>query len=145
MGILHVLVRYMVVFANKSEEPHGNMARPAVRCLRQWELVAYLRKYGESIYRTHGGPWLPKEWGGSTFREDTVYIHVCNPQVREILLPKVNGVDLALDKVLTGQKVEFRSSATNIQIRFHSVEADKPFVMRLIASRSLHPDDIIRE
>ena len=29
--------------------------------------------HGESIIKTRGGPYLPGHWGGSTFRDDTIY------------------------------------------------------------------------
>jgi len=37
---------------------------------------AWLSKYGESIYGTHGGPYLNGAWGGSTYKGDTIYLHI---------------------------------------------------------------------
>ena len=37
---------------------------------------AWLKKYGESIYGTRGGPYKPGLWGGSTCKGNTVYLHI---------------------------------------------------------------------
>ncbi|HOW64676.1 MAG TPA: alpha-L-fucosidase [Candidatus Paceibacterota bacterium] len=37
---------------------------------------AWLKKYGEAIYETRGGPFKNGKWGGSTHRGKTVYLHV---------------------------------------------------------------------
>ena len=36
----------------------------------------WLKKYGETIYGTRGGPYKPSYWGGSTCRENIVYLHI---------------------------------------------------------------------
>lgn len=40
------------------------------------EVGAWLKRYGESIYGTRGGPIEAAEWGGSTSRGGHIYIHV---------------------------------------------------------------------
>jgi alpha-L-fucosidase len=37
---------------------------------------AWLKKYGESVYGTRGGPFKPGRWGASTHKGNTVYLHV---------------------------------------------------------------------
>lgn len=49
---------------------------PADQTARLVEIGEWLRKYGDSIYGTRGGPWRNGEWGGSTYRGDTIYLHV---------------------------------------------------------------------
>jgi len=36
----------------------------------------WLRQNGESIYGTTGGPYKPGEWGGSTRKGKTIYVHI---------------------------------------------------------------------
>jgi len=36
----------------------------------------FLKKYGESVYKTRGGPYKPGHWGGSTRRGKNVYLHI---------------------------------------------------------------------
>jgi len=36
----------------------------------------WLRQFGESIYGTRGGPYRNGTWGGSCYRDKTLYLHV---------------------------------------------------------------------
>ena len=36
----------------------------------------WLKKYGESIYETRGGPYKPGLWGGATCKGNTIYLHI---------------------------------------------------------------------
>jgi alpha-L-fucosidase len=36
----------------------------------------WLKKYGETIYKTRGGPYKPGLWGGSTRNGNNVYLHI---------------------------------------------------------------------
>jgi alpha-L-fucosidase len=58
----------------------------------------WLKKYGESIYGTRGGPVSPREWGVTTQKGNTVYVHVLNRVDDVILLPgmKKNVVNVQL-------------------------------------------------
>jgi len=35
-----------------------------------------MRKYGESVYGTSGGPIRPGEWGACTHKDNAIYLHV---------------------------------------------------------------------
>jgi len=52
----------------------GRMEARQITRLR--EMGAWLKKYGESIYGTHGGPWPPAETMASTRKGNKVYIHI---------------------------------------------------------------------
>src|ERR1019366_1685301 len=43
---------------------------------RTKEIGDWLRKDGESIYGTRGGPFISAEWGGTTWRGNKVYVHL---------------------------------------------------------------------
>jgi alpha-L-fucosidase len=47
---------------------------------------AWLRKYGEAIYATRGGPFMNGKWGGSTHRDHTVYLHVFEWHAERLVL-----------------------------------------------------------
>ena len=54
----------------------------------------WVSKNKEAIYGTRGGPWKPAKWGGSVYRDKTVYLHVFkvpdgNKLVLADLKPKV--------------------------------------------------------
>jgi alpha-L-fucosidase len=55
------------------------------------EVGAWLEKYGESIYATHGGPLQPRVWGVTTQRDNKIYVHLLNWKSHDALwLPITN-------------------------------------------------------
>jgi alpha-L-fucosidase len=46
-----------------------------------------MKVYGASIYDTRGGPISPREWGVTTYRGDTVFVHVLNWTDRALAIP----------------------------------------------------------
>lgn len=68
--------------------PDGEIASSQATLLNQ--VGDWLRKYGKSIYGTRGGPFPSGDWGGATYVDNIIYLHVF-PSVRRIILPKLNG------------------------------------------------------
>lgn len=54
---------------------------------RLLEVGEWLERYGHTIYGTRGGPWRPGEWGGSTHRGNTAYLHITSWPSDELALP----------------------------------------------------------
>ena len=55
-------------------DPQGVIPADQQQVLR--ELGAWLAKNGESIYGTRGGPYRNGPWGGATYRDRTIYLHI---------------------------------------------------------------------
>jgi alpha-L-fucosidase len=55
------------------------------------EMGNWLEKYGETIYGTHGGPVPPQEWGVSTHRDNTVFLHVTNLPKDDLVVSNWEG------------------------------------------------------
>lgn len=106
----------------------------------------FLEAYGESIYKTHGGPWLPESWGGTTFRNNKIYVHVFQSQIGIISLPKLPVISIEQCKVLTGQTVEFKDGGDHYELDCKLALTEKaPLIIELTASRNLTSDDILRQ
>lgn len=43
------------------------------------EIGAWMEQNGVAIYNTRGGPWTNGSWGGSTYRDRTIYVHLLQP------------------------------------------------------------------
>lgn len=57
----------------------------------------YLKTYGQTIYNTQGGPWISQDWGGTTYAEDKIFVHVVKlPADKTIRLPKAMILRYAL-------------------------------------------------
>lgn len=104
----------------------------------------YLKKYGESIYNTQGGPWLPNEWGGSTFRGNKIYIHIVRkPDTDIFFLPKLKGIDIENSKVCTGQHISITKRENGYVLNLQQIKMlDSPLIVELTASRIITKSDV---
>jgi hypothetical protein len=89
---------------------------------RLTEVGKWLEKYGDSIFKTRGGPFPAAPWGGTTYRGDTIYVHVMNWPNDGILLP-------TLDRRLVGSRLLSGGTAQADQgpqgIRIFAAPADR--------------------
>ena len=53
-----------------------------LRAVGEW-----VSRYGDSIYGTRGGPWMPGDWGVTTQKKDKVYVHVLHWNAPLLALP----------------------------------------------------------
>jgi len=84
---------------NVGPMPDGRIEPRQVERLR--EIGEWLSRYGESIYRTRGGPFRPGTWGASTRRGDTIYLHILSWEGHSVRLPPIQR-RIVSSTVLTG-------------------------------------------
>jgi alpha-L-fucosidase len=89
---------------NVGPTPDGRIEPRQVERLR--EIGAWLSKYGDTLYRTRGGPWKPTKTLASTRRGKTVFLHVLRWNGDSISLPPLPA-KIRRARLLTGGKVEF--------------------------------------
>jgi alpha-L-fucosidase len=78
---------------------------------------SFLKKYGESIYKTRGGPYKPGHWGGATRHGKTVYLHILQKwPVGELKLPPLPGKVVHCE-ALTGGKPVCKQTADGLTIK----------------------------
>lgn len=70
---------------NTGPMPNGMIQPSNVQTMK--EMGEWMRKYGESIYGTRGGPLEEQSWGVSTQKDKLVYIHILNQEEKEIHIP----------------------------------------------------------
>jgi alpha-L-fucosidase len=61
----------------------------------------WMRKNGESIYGTRGGPIPPRHWGVTTHKGSRVYLHALEPEDGLIAAPSF-GKEIVSAKLLDG-------------------------------------------
>jgi alpha-L-fucosidase len=101
------------VLLNAGPTPTGEIAPEQANRLR--EMGAWLARNGESIYGTRGGPFKPGEYGVSTRRANTIYLHVCDWTEGVIKLPAIPRKVIA-SRVLSGGKAEVRQTAKGLEV-----------------------------
>ena len=100
---------------NVGPMPNGQIAPEQAARLK--EMGAWLAKYGQSIYRTRGGPFKPGNYGVSTRRGKTVFLHLWECSEDPVNLPPISAKVLR-SRVLTGGKATIRQAPAGIQISF---------------------------
>ncbi len=98
---------------NVGPMPTGEIEPRQVQRLK--EMGAWLRKYGQSVYATRGGPYKPGTWGCSTYRGNTVFLHVFDWGTGSISLPPL-GRKIVGSSVLTGGTAAVKQSAEGVEV-----------------------------
>lgn len=100
---------------NVGPSPEGIIEPDQVQRLK--EMGDWLKKNGVSVYDTHGGPYKPADWGVSTYKDSTIYVHVLAWQGKQptLTLPDL-GLKMISCKMLDGRKVQVRKAAGNFII-----------------------------
>ena len=88
---------------NVGPMPTGEIAPEQANLLQ--EMGAWLAKYGESIYGTRGGPFKPGDYGVSTRKGNTIYLHVLEWPDEALKLPAISA-KVVRSRVLGGGKAE---------------------------------------
>jgi alpha-L-fucosidase len=107
---------------NVGPMPNGEIEPRQVKVLRQ--MGGWLAKYGESVYGTRGGPFRNGEWGGSTSKGNTVYLHVLKWDRNQLKLPPLKA-KIIRGKALTGGNVRIEQTNEGMIIRMPVREQNK--------------------
>jgi alpha-L-fucosidase len=108
---------------NVGPMPDGRIEPRQVNRLE--EMGDWLRKYGETIYGTRGGPWKPTKSIASTRKGNTIYLHLLGWNGRMVTLPNIPGT-IIRSTVLTGGTARLHQAARKITIRIDSPAARPP-------------------
>lgn len=99
---------------NVGPMPDGRIEQRQIDRLK--EMGVWLKNYGESIYGTNGGPYMPNDVYSSTRKGNKIYIHLFNPEQKELLIPAISGVNVIQSALLNGVEVQMKQ--TNGQYHF---------------------------
>ncbi len=116
------LIQYLVRAAgynsnfllNVGPMPNGKIQPEFIERLR--EMGAWMRKNGESIYGTRGGPASPRTWGVMTQKPGRIYVHVLDWSDELLALPKLPDVKSA-SLLSTGARLELTHLARGLIVR----------------------------
>jgi len=116
---------------NTNPMPDGRIEPRQVESFRQ--IGRWLKQYGESIYRTRGGPFVAPGggriqahsdkfampsgswWGGSTHQGNTIYLHILRWPAETITLPAIKP-RIVKHTVLTGGAATVRQTEAGIEV-----------------------------
>ena len=98
---------------NVGPAPDGQIDPAQAQRLR--EMGDWLGKYGASIYGTRGGPFLPGDYGASTFRDQTIYVHILKWPGDKLMLPAIPA-KVVRAAALTGGEAAVTQTEAGIEI-----------------------------
>jgi alpha-L-fucosidase len=114
--------------------PDGRIEPRQVERLR--EMGTWLAKYGESIYRTRGGPWKPTRTLASTRRDKSIFLHVFKWEADSVSLPDIPA-QIRRARVLTGGKAKTREEGDKLIVSVPPVRQQEiDTIIRLDLDRS---------
>ena len=115
---------------NVGPQPDGQLPDTALARLR--EVGAWMKTYGKTVQGTRGGVVRPHEWGVTTQRGRTLFVHVLSDVDRLICLPYAgNRVRQAVD-YRTRVPVRFVQDADGIVLKLPTTaKADPDFVVEV--------------
>ena len=113
---------------NLGPQPNGEL--PATGLQRLSEVGEWMKTYGKSIYATQGGPIKPQDWGATTVRNDTLFVHILKSPGQELSFPlekKVKQATLLKD----GSAVDFVQAKGNLTLTLPEKIEDPDYVIQL--------------
>jgi alpha-L-fucosidase len=120
---------------NVGPMPTGEIEPRQVAVLR--EVGIWLKKYGESIYGTRGGPYRNGEWGGSTQRGNVIYLHILKWSDDRLTLPPLPA-KIMKSRALNSGAVKVAGTADGIMVSMARAERDTlDTIVRLELDRPL--------
>lgn len=118
--LIHYLVNTAGMGANLllniGPQPSGELPEVAVSRLK--EMGQWMKKYGETIYRTTGSDFPAQNWGTSTRCGNTLFIHILNPDSTDIHLPIACKVKSARE-FDSGKKVRYTTHKNGGGVTLH--------------------------
>ena len=90
---------------NVGPMPDGRIEPRQVERLK--EMGDWLKKYGESVYETKGGPYKPNKWLASTRNGNKIYLHLMDYKRNNVRIPFPSDVKIISCKIMKGKKLDF--------------------------------------
>ncbi len=104
---------------------------PAIQQKLLTGLGDWVGKYGQSIYGTRGGPFKNGEWGGTTRKGKTVYVHILNWGNGEIQLPSLPARITKSRVLQKGIQVICVNSPTGLTLKLKGNPPSEPTTLRI--------------
>lgn len=132
------LIRYLVraagrnanLLLNIGPQPDGRLPEMALERLR--EMGEWLARYGESIYGTRGGLVPPRDWGVTTQKGNTLYVHILDLQDDCLYLPLGERRVKSARKFGSTKPVPFSHEKESILLQLGEVPDETDYIVELI-------------
>ncbi len=100
---------------NVGPMPDGRIEQRQIDRLK--EIGNWLKEYGESVYKTTGGPYQPTEWISSTRKENKIYLHLYSLNGNKLILPSPGKVKVKSSSILNGEQLFHKQTKETLIIQ----------------------------
>jgi len=132
--LLQVVTRDGNYLLNVGPTGEGIIEERQINLLRQ--AGDWLGQYGHTLYETRGGPFHAGEWGGATYRDCTVYLHITDLKEERFTLPRLDQ-PIKSWKNITSANVTIEEKESGIEITVPYKDRDP--IDTIIALEFSHP------
>ena len=109
---------------NVGPMPDGRIEPRQVERLK--EMGAWLAKYGEGIYGSRGGPFMPGKWGASTCKGESVYLFVSRwPDEGPLKLPAI-ARKISAARLFGGKEITIAQTDAGIAVDVPKADRTAP-------------------
>ncbi|MEP7000916.1 MAG: alpha-L-fucosidase [bacterium] len=119
---------------NIGPRPDGTIQPEAGERLRA--MGAWLKTHGTAVYGTRGGPVSPREWGVTTRRGDTVFVHVLSWPDRQLSLPDFGARVVKATMLDGGATVGVAQSESGVTLTLPASLASEPDCVIILQTKS---------
>lgn len=107
--------------------PDGTLAAPEQERLLQ--IGQWMQQYGHTIYGTRGGPHPSTTWGGTTYKDTTLFVHILE-DVQSVVLPNLSP-DFLRSSCLTGETIQVTQDTFGLTIKILSAKQSPDTIVQL--------------
>lgn len=119
---------------NVGPMPDGKIEPRQVERLK--EMGNWLKKYGESVYETKGGPYKPNEWLASTRKGDKIYLHLMNYKKSTLRIPFPEDIQIKNCRILKDGKPDYKKTGELLQIELPAKQNDLVTTIEITIDRN---------
>jgi alpha-L-fucosidase len=111
---------------NIGPPPNGKIEDRQAGRLR--EVGNWLSKYGEGVYGTRGGPYIPGHWGYSTLKDNNIYLFLNPWDGTELTLPDP-GTGIIFSSLLDGGNLKVNRGNGKLTLIVPENDRQEPFTV----------------
>jgi len=128
---------------NVGPMPDGRIEPRQVERLK--EIGAWMEQNGSAIYRTRGGPWANGSWGGSTYRDNKIFVHLLqNPSLGRLKLAALPHTLTAARFLNGGASIPFTQTDTAVTLELGPTGFRSPVtILELTTDEPVKPGQVL--
>jgi len=115
---------------NVGPQPNGELPQRALERLDS--IGQWLSSHGRAIYGTRGGLVAPHDWGVTTQRGDTLFVHILSLDDKALFLPIAGRKLKSAASFDDGEKIAFRQTADGVLLSLPKKIDETDYIVEIV-------------